>query len=278
LEIKVQQQINSVSKISGWFSSTDALVFDSVLKLQSDHKTVGDLLEIGVFAGKSAVFLNYYLNPSDSLHVCDIFEGEVQGENYVEISDSYENLSECRFKSNFTKVFPILPTIHSCNSLELDGRLPGQSFRFIHIDGSHLYEFVKNDLDFAVRHLHQSEGVIVLDDFRSAHTLGVTAAMWEFILSSKLKPFLFTANKAYLSATSASIDLVGLKAKLESNFLVLENVSFLEYDVIRVISDTTKDFEVGKSIIHQFFPPALIQFLARFAPLRKVWIRIRRLR
>jgi len=276
LELKVQERIKSVSKISGWFSTTDALVFDSVLNSQAEHQVTGNLLEIGVFAGKSAVFLNYYLNLSESLHVCDIFEGEVQGENSVEILDSYENLSENRFKSNFTKVFANLPTIHTCNSSELDSRLGNMSFRFIHIDGSHLYEFVKNDLDFAVRHLHQNGGVVVLDDFRSAHTLGVTASMWESIFNNKLKPFLFTANKAYLSATATSIDLVGLKARLETNSLVLENVSFLDHDAVRVISDTTEGFKQERSVLHQYLPPILFNFLARYAPLRKAWSRIRR--
>jgi hypothetical protein len=276
LELEIQSRIESISKISGWFSNADAVVFDSLLNLQRENLITGNLLEIGVFAGKSAVFLNYYRDQSEFLHVCDIFEGETNGENYDEISDSYENLSESRFKSNFTKVFSELPIIHACNSLELESRLYNDRFRFIHIDGSHLYNFVRNDLDFATRHLDGNSGIIVLDDFRSAHTLGVTAAMWEFVLSNELKPFLFTANKAYLCSALASIDLVELMSKLESKSLTLEYVSFLNYEVIRVISNATQDFEQDRSVLHQFLPPILFNSLAKFAPLRKAWGRIRR--
>ena len=105
MELELQSKIESISKIAGWFSNADAMVFDSLLNLQREHLFTGDLLEIGVYAGKSAVFLNYFRDQSESLHVCDIFEGEVDGENYEEISGSYENLSESRFKNNFTKVF-----------------------------------------------------------------------------------------------------------------------------------------------------------------------------
>ena len=276
MELELQSRIESISKISGWFSNADAMVFDSLLNLQREHLFTGDLLEIGVYAGKSAVFLNYFRDQSESLHVCDIFEGEVDGENYEEISDSYENLSESRFKNNFTKVFSELPIIHACNSLELESRLSNNRFRFIHIDGSHLYDFVHNDLNFATRHLNENSGIIVLDDFRSAHTLGVTAAMWEFVLSNKLKPFLFTANKAYLCSPSASIDLVELMTKLESKSLNLEYVSFLNYEVIRVISNAAQDFEQDRSVLHQFIPPILFNSLAKFAPIRKAWGRIRR--
>jgi hypothetical protein len=71
-----------------------------------------------------------------------------------------------------------------------------QSCRFAHIDASHLYEHVSKDID-NVRELLVPEGVVALDDYRSPHTPGVAAAVWEAVLTKGLRPIVVSESKFY---------------------------------------------------------------------------------
>ena len=71
-----------------------------------------------------------------------------------------------------------------------------QSCRFVHIDGSHLYEQVRNDLWSAHATL-QRDGVVAFDDYRTEHCIGVSAAIWESVTSGQLKVICASPNKFY---------------------------------------------------------------------------------
>jgi hypothetical protein len=67
--------IQEMGSVPGWFLEVDAHVFvgmDSVQRARGIH---GDLLEIGVYYGKSAILLGYCVRPGEHLVVCDVFEG-----------------------------------------------------------------------------------------------------------------------------------------------------------------------------------------------------------
>jgi hypothetical protein len=68
--------------------------------------------------------------------------------------------------------------------------------RFVHIDASHLYEHVRDDIG-AARELLLPEGIVVLDDFRSEHTPGVSVATWEAVLNRGLRPICLSTQKLY---------------------------------------------------------------------------------
>jgi hypothetical protein len=270
-----KSKLSAISKVEGWFDFDDALAFHSILKLQQEMKIHGDILEIGAFAGKSAIFLNYYRDKSEELHICDIFEGEISGSNKVEVVNSYSNLSVERFIRNFKSVFQELPIIHSCNSLELENRIGALEFRFIHIDGSHLFELVRSDLQFAVTHLDSLYGVIVLDDYRAPHTLGVACAMWQMIFTGRLRPILFTENKAYLSSISNQIHIQELRDKLDDFPIKLEEVQFMNFTVLRVIPSIGRVNSKSSSLIRNIIPPIIYQGLARSTKLTRAWSRLK---
>lgn len=55
------------SEVKGWFSASDQVLFDWFLTRQnSGAAQPGDLLELGVFMGKSAIFLGRYLREERS--------------------------------------------------------------------------------------------------------------------------------------------------------------------------------------------------------------------
>ena len=72
---------------------------------------------------------------------------------------------------------------------------PG-SVRLVPIDASHLYEHVRDDIG-AAQELLVPGGIVVLDDFRSEHTPGVSVATWEAVLNRGLRPICLTTQKLY---------------------------------------------------------------------------------
>lgn len=53
---------NIISKIPGWFGNLDAAIFDIILRFQFENKLIKNILEIGVWEGKSAALLSIYAN------------------------------------------------------------------------------------------------------------------------------------------------------------------------------------------------------------------------
>ena len=248
-----------MQRIPGWFSLSDQKVFEHFLSSQ----VLGNLLEVGVYMGKSAIFMENYRKPGEELHVCDVFDGiQQEGENRREIDRSYENLSFSNFQKNFLAFFGKMPEVHICDSRTLLHRLQDKRFRFIHIDGSHLYEFVNSDLSLAIKILQAGDGIIALDDFRAAHTPGVAAAMWEKVVGLELKPVLITNFKAYLSSPKNEFQLSKIQVELMSIGLKTEIVNAMGFEFIRVLSDE-KDFGSTRfQIIRRVSPPFVIDLLS----------------
>jgi hypothetical protein len=201
---------NAVKHIEGWFHQDDAAVFEAIDKIQTSHDISGDLLEIGAYQGKSAAFLGFLLRPNEQLVVCDLFEGQgVNEENQAEKAAWYPSLNRHEFERQYLQVHARLPKILACRSSRLTrvGSL-SPTFRFIHIDGSHLYRIVKQDLHTASELLKKG-GIVAIDDYRTAHTPGVAAAAWEAVLGGKLIPLCLTPQKMY--ATCKHTDVAWLR-------------------------------------------------------------------
>jgi hypothetical protein len=254
--MKAGEKFNS---IPGWFTKSDQKVFSIFL---NEHRQSGDLLEIGVYRGKSAVFIANFLRPDEVFHVCDIFEMDInESENRDEVSKSYEGLNLKNFKSTFLSFHKTLPEIHVCNSKDLSAKLIQNDFRFIHIDGSHLYDYVKNDLAFASLRIRESDGIIAMDDFRSAHTPGVAAAMWEIILGGSLVPVVITGTKAYLAHPNNILDYRSISKSLERSGLETEILKIRNHSFIRVI-DNFNGYE-GQRFprLRMLLPPIILSYI-----------------
>ncbi|MGW6916373.1 class I SAM-dependent methyltransferase [Kitasatospora sp. NPDC054939] len=185
--------------IPGWFFTADQAVFAHLLSGQTRAGTKGDLLELGTYLGRSAVLLGDHLQSGETLTVCDLFDSEAgDADNAAEMAMSYRRtLTRSAFESNYLAFHPELPTIvQAPTSVLADGRIGAGSCRFVHIDASHLYEHVAGDVDVARAALAQ-DGIVVLDDYRSEHTPGVSAAVWEAVFTGGLRPVLLTPMKFY---------------------------------------------------------------------------------
>jgi hypothetical protein len=81
------------------------------------------------------------------------------------------------------------------SSALVDRLEPGDS-RFVHIDGGHQRAEVAHDLALA-RRVAMAGALVVIDDWRTAHTPGVAAAFWAEVTAGTLHPVLLSAAKAY---------------------------------------------------------------------------------
>jgi hypothetical protein len=183
-----------MESVGGWLSEADGHLLIMISEFQ--RSTVrGDLFEIGAYEGRSAILLGYLAYGSDSFGVCDLF-GNQAPELAAENERWYVGLDRARFEANYRRFHRNLPEIFQCRSSELESGSLGRRFRLVHIDGSHQYKNVKTDLALA-RAMLVDGGVVAIDDFRSAHTFGVAAAVWEEIVGAGLRPWCVGPEKLY---------------------------------------------------------------------------------
>jgi hypothetical protein len=122
----------ALDAIPGWFWYADRQLFEWVL---SRPDVAGDLLELGVYLGKSAVLVGSHLRPGETFTVCDLFESEAPEEaNHAETTRSYPALTRDRFERNYLAFHDAPPTVvHGPTSVILDHVAPA-SCRFVHVD------------------------------------------------------------------------------------------------------------------------------------------------
>ena len=60
--------------VQGWFFPVDAYAFGMFDEIQKQEGIGGNLFEVGVHHGKSAIFLARAAAPPDVVGVCDVFE------------------------------------------------------------------------------------------------------------------------------------------------------------------------------------------------------------
>ncbi|MFI5986073.1 class I SAM-dependent methyltransferase [Streptomyces sp. NPDC051555] len=184
--------------VEGWFWNVDQVLFDWFLGHQNaDAEHRGDLLELGSYMGKSAIFMGKYLRDGEEFTVCDLFDSPAEDEsNLAETQSSYASLTRQAFETNYLAFHEALPTVIQAPTSVVGDRVRAASCRFIHVDASHLYEHVQGDIE-ASRVLAAPGAVVVFDDYRSEHCPGVAAAVWGAVTTSDLHVICVSGTKLY---------------------------------------------------------------------------------
>lgn len=186
--------------IPGWFPPADHAMFEAVMRAQASGSP-GDLVEIGVFEGRSAVVIGEHVRAGERFVVVDPFGDPVvlgieapgsrrEGRNY------FTGLSRATFEENYLSVHDELPVILQALSRDIVDHVAPGSVRFLHVDGSHEYDDVVGDTQ-AARTILQPDGVVVFDDYRKFAAPGVAAAVWQAVARDGLVPVVVTRQKLY---------------------------------------------------------------------------------
>ncbi|HEX4518782.1 MAG TPA: class I SAM-dependent methyltransferase [Gaiellaceae bacterium] len=199
--------------VPGWFPELDFRLLDFLL----DGQRPGDLLEIGAYRGASATLLGLHQREGETFTVCDLFETPATVEDNRAESEQYAGLTRSAFERWYLMFVAELPTIVQASSLEIVTHVRPRSCRLIHVDGCHLYDYVRSDID-ASSILALEDGIVVFDDWRSPQTPGVTAAVLERVVVDELHPVAITPSKLYGSwnAEAATAHRGAVRAWAES--------------------------------------------------------------
>ncbi len=194
--------VRSFYDIPGWFRWIDMITFKEVLDVQADSDP-GVLIELGTYLGKSAVVIGEHLRDGDRFVALDLFgdadeldDSSTGQANRRENEGSYRSLTRQQFEQNYLSLHDVLPEVVQAESSRILEFVEPGTARFIHIDASHLYAQVHIDAVNA-KTLLRPGGVVVFDDYRSEHTPGVSAAVWQAIISDGLIPIALTPAKLY---------------------------------------------------------------------------------
>lgn len=187
----------SINEVKGWFPRVDQRMFSWCLERQESQGIKGDLLELGCYLGKSAILIGRHVREGETFTVCDLFDSPASDTaNQREMSKSYASLTRAAFEANYLAFHGELPTILQGLTSMVPDHVKPDTCRFVHIDASHLYEHVRGDLE-AGRAIARDDAIVVCDDYRSEHTPGVAAAVWEAVATTGLRPICLTTQKLY---------------------------------------------------------------------------------
>ena len=173
------------AQMDGYFADQSAALFDIFLQMQQHINARGDMLEIGVYKGRSAAMSTQHLRPEEKFFLIDC-------SNHLD--DAKRNLQpHLQGRGVFHKQQSALMTPES-----IGAKL--RSVRWIHIDGGHTGNDVVTDIELCEK-LLSDNGVMVLDDFFNPMYPQLTEAVYAYMAANryKLTMFLIGYNKAYLS-------------------------------------------------------------------------------
>jgi len=181
-------------RTEGWCTDISAPVWDAMLVHQRDTGVRGDMLEIGVYRGKSALLLAGHVDPqTERLFLVDPRMDE-DGVRHT--------LERARPEAG-----PALRFLHieSTEVVTSEARSVRGRLRWVHIDGSHATACVLADLASA-HDLLAEDGVAVLDDFFDIGYPHLTETVFRYLGAhpENFALFLAVGNKGYLARPQAA--------------------------------------------------------------------------
>ena len=181
-----------ISQIEGWFNLGSLRVWDAFLSHQAAQSLTGNMLEIGVWKGRSAVVLASYMAPSERLFLVDLY---LKKDDILKSLSSIScDLDQVALLQTRSKLIKSSQEFHSME----------EKCRWIHIDGQHAGYSVWHDMAISDQCL-APKGLLVLDDFFSPAYPQITVAALDFLTRNPyaLRLLLVGHNKAYFCRPDA---------------------------------------------------------------------------
>lgn len=176
--IEFNKKLNNVN---GWFSASDQYLFDFLLIMQNQLNITGNLLEIGLWEGKSLFKILNYCRHNEILFGLD---SNVKYDKLQSNYENFNNISSLRLIQDFSHNIKKYKDINN--------------IRFCHIDGDHTGAIAYNDIIGTSNYVND-DAILVLDDFH-VYYIGVMQAYYKAYFTNKTKfvPFVMSNQKLYL--------------------------------------------------------------------------------
>jgi predicted O-methyltransferase YrrM len=173
--------------IEGWFDIEAQAIWDCLLCWQQAAQVRGNMLEIGVYKGKSATLSTLHATAQEHCLYVDPILNETTNTLLQSCHAGEEN------RTHFIKSFSEAITTPQFLSQW------HKSFRWIHIDGEHTGMALANDLKVADALLHRN-GIVCLDDFLSPRYPQITQSVFTYLAKDPTSFALVLCgfNKGYL--------------------------------------------------------------------------------
>src|SRR4029453_3868789 len=123
----VAEYLRQKETVRGWLQDIDARIILAIDGLQRAAGIRGNLLEIGVSYGQSAILLGYWVQASERLAVCDTFE------NLADPALHHQDLRRSEFEQNYLRFHLTLPDIIAGRSNEIDRDRLAAHFPLFHV-------------------------------------------------------------------------------------------------------------------------------------------------
>jgi hypothetical protein len=162
-------------RIRGMSSRFAAAICGHLVRRQSALGIAGDLLEIGTFEGRFFVAMALLLRGGEHALGIDVFTWPSPAvyDHLLENCAAAE-LDAARFTAWKVDTRTVTPS-------DLRARLPAGKARFIHVDGEHVADCLRHDLELAHAVLHP-DGVIALDDMLHPGYPTLVATVLEYLV------------------------------------------------------------------------------------------------
>jgi hypothetical protein len=250
--------------VPGWFLPQDQQLFRWFLDEQARRGITGDLAELGVYLGKSAIVIGGYLRSNEIFTVIDLFEAPApDDDNQTENVDTYSGLTQKLFEDNYLRFHEQLPVVVKGLSSEVLQHAAAGTHRFVHVDASHLYDNVRKDIASARSLLHEN-GVVVFDDIRWEHTPGVAAAVWAAVDTGGLRPIVISEGKLYGTWGDTEVWQKSLLAWLPSSGSAYEVQQVAGAPLIRVWQPRVAKGGVARATVRSLLPRSVRSHIHRF--------------
>ena len=201
----LQRYLQAYHRIPGWFSYDAALLFMAYNQLNAAHGIAGDVLEIGVYHGLSAIAVAHLRGAGRRMTAIDTFETRTDDAAYGSGAE-YRKLFEANMRE-FHQPLDFLDIVSGASG-ELDPAAYPKTFSFCHVDGGHSPQETFADLEFASQVLVPG-GILALDDYFNPQHPGVCEGAVEFMLrrAGVIRPLAIGYNKVVFQKQPATLDL-----------------------------------------------------------------------
>jgi hypothetical protein len=201
LERAIEYSSTILPLIDGWLAPIDCAVIITSLCAQANAGVSGDIAEIGVWRGKSAILLSYFPSKNEAFYAVDVFDfyrsatGHQTGSMpYADPRIFRENLATYGMPHSVKEI-----VCDSRDSDKLIEKLGRQSIRFFHVDGGHSYQNLLADLNTVFSTIKE-RAIIAFDDFMQVDNPEVTEVIFDVFRTCpcEIVPFAITGKKLYL--------------------------------------------------------------------------------